>query len=114
MLTVVSSPTSTGTVEVSPAGVASSLGPKYDATDLITLAAVPKAGYVFVNWTGETDRIADTNQTVVTFVMGNRPDKNRTITANFAPSDVRYTVSAVVEPSAGGSVRLDPSQRPSG
>jgi uncharacterized repeat protein (TIGR02543 family) len=37
-------------------------------------------------------------------------DANRAITANFTPSDVYYSISTVLEPSSGGSVRLDPEQ----
>jgi uncharacterized repeat protein (TIGR02543 family) len=110
VLTVVSNPTSGGTVEVSPLGAATSLGPKYTADAAITLTAVPKTEYVFVNWTGETDGIADTSQTVVTFVMGDNPDNQRTITANFIQSDLRYMVTATCEPSGGGSVALSAPQ----
>jgi len=42
--------------------------------------------------------------------MGDDPDNNRVITANFAPSDLHYTVTASSEPEGGGSVEYQPSQ----
>jgi len=80
----------------------------------VTLTAVASAGYVFDSWSGQTEGIADLHQNPVMFVMGDNPDNNRTITANFTPSDVRYGVTAVVEPSGGGSVRFQPNQPQSG
>ena len=104
MLTVVSSPTSGGTVVVSPVAA------KYLATAVITLTAMPAVQHVFVGWTGETDGIADPSQPVVDFVMGDNPDNNRTITANFAESNLHYTVTASSEPISGGSVDFSVSQ----
>ena len=80
----------------------------------MTLTAVASAGYVFDSWSGQTEGIVDLHQNPVMFVMGDNPDNNRTITANFTPSDVRYGVTAVVEPSGGGSVRFQPNQPQSG
>jgi len=74
------------------------------------LTAMPAVQHVFVGWTGETDGIADPSQPVVAFLMGDNPDNNRTITANFAESNLHYTVTASSEPEGGGSVEYQPSQ----
>ena len=105
MLTVVSNPTGGGTISVSPLGT-----PKYDASASITLSALPAAGYVFDNWTGDINSISDPAQNPVTFVMGHQPDYNRQITANFTQSDIRYTVIAEPEPNGAGLVRFQPIQ----
>lgn len=81
----------------------------YDAGILVTLEARPKAGYVFDNWSGGVDGMADARQRVVTFEMSH----DRTITANFALSDLHCSVTALIEPGGGGSVGLQPAQ-PSG
>ena len=78
--------------------------------DDITLTAAPSVGCVFEDWTGEVDVIANTSENPVTFKMGTNPDFNRVITANFALSNLRYTVSTTVEPARGGSVTLVPKQ----
>ena len=108
MLTVVSAPQTAGTVEVSPSKA------KYESYDSIMLTAIPWAGYVFDSWTGEISDLTDPKKNPVMFIMGDNPDNNRTITASFTPSDVRYGVTAVVEPSGGGSVRFQPNQPQSG
>ena len=74
------------------------------------LTAIPSAGYVFDNWTGHTEGITDLHQNPVVFIMGDRTDNNRVITANFAPSDLHYTVTASSEPTGGGSVDFLVSQ----
>jgi len=76
----------------------------------VTLTAVPSAGYVFDSWSGQTEGIAEVHQNPVTFQMGDDPDNNRLMTANFALSDLRYTVTATSEPSGYGSVMVDPEQ----
>jgi len=74
----------------------------------VTLAALPSAGYVFDSWSGQTEGIADLHQNPVLFQMGDdTDDNNRVITANFIQSDLRYTVTAIVEPSGAGSVSLN-------
>ena len=78
------------------------------------MSAVASAGYLFDNWTGEISGISDPRQNPVTFIMGDDPDNNRRITANFTSSDVRYSVTAILEPSSGGSVRLQPPQPSAG
>lgn len=80
---------------------------KYPAVDYVTLAAVPSARYVFDSWSGQTDGIADLHQNPVTFQMGDDLDNDRVLTANFIQSDLRYTVTAIVEPSGAGSVSLN-------
>lgn len=77
---------------------------------LVTVTAVPSVGYVFDIWSGETEGIADLHQNPASFLMGDELDNNRAMTANFIPSDVRYAVTAIVEPGGGGSVSLRPSQ----
>jgi uncharacterized repeat protein (TIGR02543 family) len=107
MLTVVSNPPEGGGYEVYPKK------DKYPENDSVTLTAVPSAGYVFDNWSGQTQGMTGADQNPVIFLMGDRTDNNRVITANFVPSDLRHSVMAVLEPSGGGSVRFQPDQ-PSG
>jgi len=83
---------------------------KYPAVDYVTLTATPSAGYDFDSWSGQTEGIAELHQNPVTFLMGDRTDNNRVMTANFIQSDLRYTVIAACEPSGGGSVMLSPEQ----
>jgi hypothetical protein len=81
----------------------------YAAVDSVTLTAVPLAGYVFDYWSGQTqDIIANPDQNPVSFVMGDRPDNDRTITANFVQSDIRYAVTAAPQTAGSGSVTLQP------
>ena len=72
----------------------------------MTLQARPSPGYVFDNWSGSIDGIADPSQKIVVFQMGD----DRTIAANFSQSDLRYTATTTVEPSGSGSVRLEPAE----
>jgi hypothetical protein len=76
----------------------------------VTVTAVPKPGYVFDSWSGHTEGIVELHQNPVGFLMGDRPpeDNTRIITANFAQSDLHYTVTASSEPSNGGTVQLPP------
>jgi uncharacterized repeat protein (TIGR02543 family) len=76
----------------------------------VMLTAIPAGGYVFGNWSGHTEGIDDVTQSPVTFRMGDRPDDNRVITANFLTSDLRYSISILATPEGGGSVRLEPVQ----
>ena len=110
-LTVVGNPSGGGEVTRQPAGVPTANGSKYAADDVVTLEARSSVGYVFDNWTGDVDGIptADLSQSVVGLKMVN----GRMITANFALSDHRYSVTAILEPSGGGLVRLQPD-RPAG
>jgi len=105
VLTVVSSPAGSGEVTRYPEWPEQ----KYDANDFVSITAIPGAGYVFQKWTGDVSGIPDTSIITVTFQMVG----DRTIYAEFTPSDLRYTVIAKIQPSAGGSVKFDPPQ-PSG
>jgi PKD repeat protein len=80
----------------------------------VTLRAVPLAGYVFDSWSGQTEGIADLHANPVTFLVGDRADNNRVITANFTECTSRYTVTSASEPSGGGLVTLDPEQTADG
>jgi len=55
--------------------------------DNVTLNAVAASGYTFVNWTGDTDEIADVNASTTTITMND----DYSITANFAPSGITCT-----------------------
>ncbi len=70
-LTLNVSPEETG--EVSGAGV-------YEEDEVVTVTATANEGYVFVNWTGDTDYIADANESSTTVTM---PAYDITLTANF-------------------------------
>ena len=76
----------------------------------MTLTAVPSAGYVFDNWSGHTQGITNVAQNPVVFLVGDRTDNNRVMTANFIPSDLRFTVAANSDPPGGGSVVFQPVQ----
>jgi hypothetical protein len=65
---------------------------------------------VFGNWTGDVKGIENPSQNPVTFPMGDDRDNNRTITANFAASSARYTVTAGPASNGGGSVSVTPAQ----
>jgi hypothetical protein len=53
----------------------------YGEGTLVSLVADPEDGYHFVNWSSDTDTIADVNSAVTTITM----DDNYSITANFRP-----------------------------
>jgi hypothetical protein len=106
LLAVVSNPENGGSITYDPPLCSNHT---YSKETLITLEARPSAGYVFDNWSGSVDDIADPRQRIVTFKM----IQNRTITANFTPSDLQCSVVASPQPDDGGSVRLLPAQ-PSG
>ena len=102
-LTVVSNPSLGGSASALPGPAANG---KYDANVRVTLAAQASVGYVFVNWSGGTGGITDVSQAVVSVLM----DSNRAVTANFAASTARCTVSATAEPIGGGSIVLSPNE----
>jgi len=60
----------------------------YDDGDVVDLTATPDASYVFVNWTGDTDTVADVNDATTTITM----DDDYSITANFAEEAWDYTI----------------------
>ena len=64
----------TGTGQVSGAG-------EYGEGMTVAITAIPNVNYQFVNWTGDTDHIADANASSTTLTM---PAQNITLTANFA------------------------------
>ena len=87
-VTATANPTTGGTV--TGAGT-------YSAHSLCTLTATANAGYTFVNWT-RNGSVASTDPTYSFYVT-----ENATCVANFAQGT--YTVTATVNPSAGGIVR---------
>jgi uncharacterized repeat protein (TIGR02543 family) len=102
LLTVVSNPEGGGSVTFDPPLCANHT---YAKNVTVTLTAVASKGYQFDNWTGDIGS-APASSTLITVLM----DQNRTIHANFAPSDLHYTVTASSEPEGGGSVEYQPSQ----
>jgi hypothetical protein len=62
----------------------------------VTLVATPSAGYAFTNWT-ENGQQVSTNATYQFTATA-----NRNLVANFSPN--AYTISAVANPTAGGSI----------
>jgi len=69
-------------VSVSPSGAGSisPSGGEYEPGVQVTLTANPASDYLFVNWTGDVDTIADVNAAITTITM----DNNYSITANLA------------------------------
>jgi len=51
----------------------------YEEGDEVNLTATPASGYVFANWTGDVDTVADVNDATTTITM----DDDYSITANF-------------------------------
>jgi hypothetical protein len=102
LLTVVSNPENGGSVTFDPPLCANHT---YAKNVTVTLTAVASKAYQFDNWTGDIGS-APPSSTVISVLM----DQNRTIHANFAPSDLHYTVSASSEPNGGGSVECLPAQ----
>ena len=93
-LTVNVDPAGTGTVTKTPNKAT------YNFGEQVTLAAAPTAGgYNFAGWTG--DATGTQNPLVVTM------DGNKNITAPFAQS---FTVTLTADPTAGGSVNVNPSK----
>ena len=73
--------------------------PDYDVGTVVSLVAEADTGYLFVNWTGDTDDIADVNDPTTTITMNG----DYTIQANFGeipPVQYELTISS----SSGGSV----------
>jgi hypothetical protein len=52
----------------------------HNSGDIVTITAVPNAGYHFVNWTGDVSTVASTTSASTTITMNG----NYAITANFA------------------------------
>lgn len=67
----------------SPSGTSS-----HDDGDVVDLTATADSGYAFVNWTGDTDTVADVNDATTTITM----DDDYSITANFEEEPWDYTI----------------------
>jgi uncharacterized repeat protein (TIGR02543 family) len=55
----------------------------YDEGGMVNLVATPDANHQFVNWTGDVGTIADVDNASSTIIM----DSDRSVTANFKPTD---------------------------
>lgn len=101
-----SSPTSCGgttpvtytltTTAFPAAGGAVSGAGTYTSGSVVTVTATPAAGYVFTGWSGDAN---GTGSSIAITMNG-----NKTVTANFAPVAVNYTLSVSGIPAAGGAV----------
>ncbi|NLN95123.1 MAG: T9SS type A sorting domain-containing protein, partial [Bacteroidales bacterium] len=81
----------------SAGGIVTGAG-NYSYGSIVSINAVPNAGYSFVNWTNLNGNIISTDQSV-TISM---PSNNLTLIANFQP--ISYTLTLIANPSAGGTV----------
>jgi uncharacterized repeat protein (TIGR02543 family)/prepilin-type N-terminal cleavage/methylation domain-containing protein len=88
-LTINVNPLSSGTVQATPSGYL------YNSGTMVTITAIPIAGYRFVGWTGDVN----TTSASTTVLMS----ANKTVTANFTPND--YAIIATV----GANGTIDPS-----
>ncbi len=73
----------------------------HDYGTVVNLVAEPEIGHHFVNWTGDTEKIADINSDTTTITIEN----DYTISANFTADE--HTL--IVDSSSGGSV-TEPGQ----
>ncbi|MBO2008206.1 InlB B-repeat-containing protein [Hymenobacter negativus] len=95
-LTTSASPAAGGTITRSPN--ASS----YATGTVVTLTAVPAAGYVFAGWSGAASGSSATTSVTVT--------ANSTATATFTPSTATtYTLTTTASPTAGGTITRSPN-----
>ncbi|NLD95195.1 MAG: hypothetical protein GX639_21300 [Fibrobacter sp.] len=95
-LTTVVNPTTGGSVSLSPSGGT------YDSGTVVTLTAIKASGYDFSNWSGS----ATGTSTSTTVTMTG----NKSVTANFTVHTLpKYTLTAIANPTTGGSVSLSPS-----
>jgi uncharacterized repeat protein (TIGR02543 family) len=74
----------------------------YDEGEVVDLTATPDDGYVFVNWTGDVDTVADVNDATTTITM----DDDYSITANFAEEAWDYVISLDFHCTAGSTSSL--------
>ncbi len=88
--------------------------PKYAPDTLVTITAMPSPGYVFDSWGGDTAGMTGVKENPASFVVGDRPDNDRVMTASFVRSDLRCAVSLNSYPSSGGTVTCQPTQPPGG
>jgi len=88
---------------VSPAGTGTATdltnASPYAAGVVVSIRAVPAAGYHFVNWTAPAGSFAKANAAQTTFTM---PAQGVTITANFAVG-TDYTLTMAASPITGGT-----------
>ena len=75
-------------------------GGEYEEGDVVTVAAIANSGYVFVNWTNETNDVVSTTASF-NYTM---PAADVTLTANFEAVVPTYTLTLVANPVAGGTV----------
>ena len=93
--------TDMGTVTIDP------VKDKYNAGEKVTATATAKEGYEFVNWTVDGQEVS----TKTTYEL--TVEKNTELTANFkakAPVEEKFTVTAKVNDSKMGTVKLDPDK----
>ncbi|MBO2008207.1 InlB B-repeat-containing protein [Hymenobacter negativus] len=95
-LTTAASPAAGGTITRSPNATS------YAAGTVVTLTAVPAAGYVFAGWSGAASGSSATTTVTVT--------ANSTATATFTPSTATtYTLTTTASPTAGGTITRSPN-----
>jgi hypothetical protein len=90
-------PSATGTVTLEP----EQPGEGYVLNETVAVTAVAGEGYVFDHWGG--DLTGDENPTTITM------DANKLVYANFVSTE-RHALVADVDPSAAGTVTLEPEQ----
>ncbi len=73
----------------------------YDANEVVDLEAIAEPGYHFVEWTGDTETIADIDSNLTNITM----DEDFAITAEFAETDYNLTIDSTT----GGSV-IEPGE----
>jgi peptide/nickel transport system substrate-binding protein len=79
----------------------------YDEITVVNLVAEPDEGYRFVNWTGDTNTVADASDATTTITM----DSDYSITANFAygPAIPLKNAGSFVQMTIGDVDSLDPA-----
>ena len=90
-----------GTVTIDP------VKDKYNAGEKVTATATAKEGYEFVNWTVDGEAVS--TEATYEFTV----DKNVELTANFKETEKpveKFTVTAKVNDSKMGTVKLDPDK----
>jgi len=93
--------TDMGTVTIDP------VKDKYNAGEKVTATATAKEGYEFVNWTVDGEAVS--TEATYEFTV----DKNVELTANFKETEKpveKFTVTAKVNDSKMGTVKLDPDK----
>jgi uncharacterized repeat protein (TIGR02543 family) len=92
-LTMAVSPTGTGTAtDVTNAS-------PYAEGIVVSIKAVPAAGYHFVNWTAQAGSLANANAAETSFTM---PGQDVTVTANFEEAE-EHTLTLMASPIPGGT-----------